>query len=624
MALLSANPKWPTLPEYFYDWALVDVETSGLRPGRDRVLSLAVVTLDGHGRRTGEFSTLLDPGCDPGPVHVHGLTRARLAGAPTFEQIAPQVGALLGGRVLVAHNAQFDYDFLAHEFARVRSWVPVSKRLCTLALNRLIAPATPNLKLGTLAAHYGVRQERAHDAQDDVRVLAGILHGSLDAAGRLGLDLPLLACPPRQDYKPFVPKAPCAYRNPGRFHAGNCLVQGMKVAVTGETLVSREELIARSVAAGLNMMTSVSGQTSLLVSNDPGGGTAKLRRAIAEGVPLVDEQTYLRLLDEVRPGQAKGAAQAGVAGRCRAAETPGDAAAVPRTPTPELPAQRTTAPVTRTGPARADRVLAGRRVLVLGGTHEEAGAARVRVVELGASAAVNLSAKVTDIVLLPGGESDRRVSRITSLGLPVHDADWLLAPTSAPAPEPGFVQQDPAAGSRDTAEVLVRGAVVDLPEAGAMWTVAATWGQLTACDVDVVAFRLDAQEQVAGDEDFVFYGAPGHPDGTVRLAMDGPTEQAISVDLERLPLEVSRVVVAAAIDGDATFSDVGAVEVVATCGIGEAPTARATLDAATTERTMILAEIYRRGEGWRLRAVGQGYDHALADLARSYGVDVAE
>lgn len=142
--------------------------------------------------------------------------------------------------------------------------------------------------------------------------------------------------------------------------------------------------------------------------------------------------------------------------------------------------------------------------------------------------------------------------------------------------------------------------------------------------MDVVAFALDAHEQVAGDEDFVFYGAPEHPDGTVRLATDGPTEQAITADLERLPLEVHRVVIAAAIDGTATFSDIGAIEITATCGIGAAPTARATLDAATTERTMILAEIYRRGDGWRLRAVGQGYDHGLADLARGYGVDVAE
>ncbi|MFB6960610.1 TerD family protein [Streptomyces sp. NPDC056309] len=619
MAVLSSSPKWPILPDYFHDWVLVDVETSGLRPGRDRVLSLAVLTLDGHGRQTGEFSTLLNPGCDPGPVHIHGLTSARLAGAPTFEEIAPQVGALLSSRVLVAHNAQFDYDFLAHEFARVRSWVPVSRRLCTLALNRLVGPPTPDLKLGTLAAHYGVRQERAHDARDDVRVLSGVLRGSLDAAEQLGLPLPLLTCPPRQDCKPYVPKTPCAYRNPGRLAAGGPLVQGMKVAITGDTQISREELVACSVAAGLNMMTSVSGQTSVVVTNDPGAASGKLRRAAAEGVPLVDEPTYLRLLENVQPGQAKGTARIGTAGQRRTAETPGNATTAQATPAPNVPAQRTTAPNTPT--AGANRSLAGRRVLVLGGTHEEAAAARARVVDLGASAAVNLSARVTDIVVLPGGKSDRRMSRIASLGLRVHDADWLLGPAPASILAPA---QSTAVNQPDTADVLVRGAVINLPDVDTAWTVAAAWGQHTTCEVDVVAFAIDAHEQVAGDEDFVFYGAPEHPDGTVRLATDGPTEQAITADLERLPLEVHRVVIAAAIDGTATFSDIGAIEITATCGIGAAPTARATLDAATTERTMILAEIYRRGDGWRLRAVGQGYDHGLADLARGYGVDVAE
>ncbi|WP_030378666.1 MULTISPECIES: TerD family protein [unclassified Streptomyces] len=616
MAVLSSVPHWPTLDDYVHDWALVDVETSGLRAGRDRVLSLAVITLDGHGRRAEEFSTLLNPGCDPGPVHIHGLTPARLAGAPTFEEVAPRVGELLDGRVLVAHNAQFDYDFLAHEFARARSWAPVGSRLCTLALNRLVGPGTPDFKLGTLAAHYGVEQRHAHDARDDVRVLAGVLRGSLGAAERLGLPLPLLACPPRQDYKPYVPKTPCAYRNPGPLTADGPLVQGMKVAVTGETEVSREELVARSVAAGLNMMTSVSRHTSVVVTNDPGAGSAKLRRAEAEGVRLVDEPTYLRLLADVRPGRAKGTAGQGGPG------APASGASAP-----SIPTQRTTAPTAPTTSAvDADRSLAGRRVLVLGGTHEEAAAARARVAGLGASAAVNLSARVTDVVVLPGGESDRRLGRIASLGLRVHDADWLRAPT--PAAVRGGSEDRP-----DTAQVLVRGAVIDLPGLpdlpdlsgrGAAWTVAATWGQHAACDVYVVAFALDAHEQVAGDEDFVFYNAPEHPDGTVRFATEGPTEQSVTVDLARLPSEVSRVAVAAAIEGTATFGDVGAVEITATCGVGEAPTARATLDAATTERTMILAELYRRGDAWRLRAVGQGYDHDLATLARAYGVDITD
>ncbi|MFJ2632207.1 TerD family protein [Streptomyces sp. NPDC087422] len=604
MAALSPSLKWPTTFDYVHNWVLVDVETSGLRPGRDRVLSLAILRLDGHGRQMGEFSTLFNPGCDPGPVHIHGLTPARLVGAPTFEEIAPQVEALLGGGVMVAHNAQFDYDFLAHEFARARSFAPVSSRLCTLALNRLIGPATPDLKLGTLAAYYGVRQERAHDARDDVRVLSGVLRGSLEAADQLGLSLPLLTCPPRQDYRPYVPKTPCAYRNPGRWTAGGPLVQGMKVAVTGDTRVAREDLIVRSVAAGLNMVTSVSGQTSVVVTNDPGAGSSKLRRAATEGVPLIDESAYLRLLENVRPGQSKGAAlpapmprgRAGMPGRATTAQNPSGAGA----------------------PSPADGVaqlLTGRRVLVLGGTHEEAAAARVRVVDFGASAAVNLSAKVTDVVVLPGGESDRRMARIALLGLRVHDADWLVAP----AP-PG-----PVVNESDAAEVLVRGAVIDLPDSdGTAWTVTAAWEQHTACAIDVVAFRLDVHERVAGDEDFIFYNAPEHPDGVVRLATHSPTEQAVTVDLERLPLEVSRVVVAAAIDGSATFSDVGAIEVTATRGIAAAPTVRATLDAATTERTMLLAEIYRRGEGWRLRAIGQGYDHGLVALARGYGVDVDE
>lgn len=141
MSLASVSLDAPNPRDYAFDWALVDVETSGLVARRDRVLSVAVVTIGSDGKQTGEFSTLLNPGCDPGPVHVHGLTAERLRGAPTFDQVAGQIHAMLQNRVLVAHNAQFDYDFLAHEFARARMFLPVSQRLCTLALSRRVDPS---------------------------------------------------------------------------------------------------------------------------------------------------------------------------------------------------------------------------------------------------------------------------------------------------------------------------------------------------------------------------------------------------------------------------------------------------------------------------------------------------
>jgi DNA polymerase III subunit epsilon len=616
-----ASPALDTsgLRDYALDWAVVDVETSGLVARRDRVLSVAVVTLGPDGEQTGEFSTLLNPGCDPGPVHVHGLTVDRLRGAPTFDQVAGQIGAMLQDRVFVAHNAQFDYDFLAHEFARAGLFLPVAQRLCTLALNRRVDPPTDDLRLGTLAAHYGVTQLKAHDALDDSRVLAGVLRGTLRDAAQLDLPLPLVACPPRQDPKfaPQPPKTPCAFRNPGRLVADGPLLQGMKIAVTGETATSRPELISRSVAAGLNVMSSVSRHTSVLVTNDDASGSAKARRAIAESIPVIDEHTFLRLLGDVRAGipheETATAAAPGpvpVPVPVPAQAAPPVLAAVPAAREPQddaVPAERAAKP------------LAGRRVLVLGGTHPEAVATRTRIVELGGSAAINLSASVTDVVLLANGAADRRMRRITSLAFPTHEATWIEAPNTE--------LHAGRTGQGQAQHVLPRGGVVDLPEGQAStvpWTVTATWAQQTDCEIDIVAFVVDEDEQVSFDEDFVFYGAPENPAGTVRILGDGPTEQTVSVGLATLPPSARRVVVAAAIDGATTFGDVGAIQITAAPGTSAAPLAQATLDAATTERTMLLAELYRRGPLWRLRTVGQGYDYGLGALARSYGVDVAD
>ncbi|MEW1867366.1 TerD family protein [Streptomyces caelestis] len=635
MSLVSPFLDVPATGDYAYDWALIDVETSGLIARRDRVLSVAVITIGPDGEQTGEFSTLLNPGCDPGPVEVHGLTVERLQGAPTFDQVAGRIGSMLQDRVLVAHNAQFDYDFLAHEFARARMWLPVSQRLCTLALNRQVDPPTDDMKLGTLAAHYGVSQQHAHDALDDTRVLAGVLRASLREAARLDLPLPLVTCPPRAEsrFTPKPPKTPCAYRNPGRLTPGGPLQQGMKVAITGETAHARAELAGRAVAAGLNMMTSVSRHTSVLVTNEPAAGSAKARRALADGVPVIDEQTFLRLLADVRPGtphEATAIVVAPVTGpeaeRVRTVEpvptapSPApapEAAALPTaSPRVSAPAPRRSTPSTGT----SDTPLAGRRVLVLGGVHADAAAARTRVVELGGSAAINLSASVTDVVLLPGGEGDRRMKRIDALELPVHDPHWLVSPTTT--------DQNAVALRSQAPHVMPRGGVIDLPMPhggpAPEWYVTAGWAPQSDCEIDVVAFLLDEEEQVTSDEDFIFYGAPESPAGTARLLTGGPAEQTITLDLASLPPATRKIVVAAAIDGAATFGTVGAIQIGAALGSSGAPLARATLDAATTERTMLLVEIYRRGPLWRLRAVGQGYDHGLDALARGYGVDVAD
>ncbi|MFD8058706.1 TerD family protein [Streptomyces cyaneofuscatus] len=143
------------------------------------------------------------------------------------------------------------------------------------------------------------------------------------------------------------------------------------------------------------------------------------------------------------------------------------------------------------------------------------------------------------------------------LGLPVHDEHWLSAPGAGPGAAPGAASPAIAPSSREREAdrppsplVLPRGGVVDLPAPqrgpAPLWHITAAWEPREAADIDVVAFVLDEDEQVAFDEDFVFYGAPENPAGTVRLLTDGPAEQAIAVDLASLPPASRRVAVAAA------------------------------------------------------------------------------
>ncbi|WP_049795746.1 DEDDh family exonuclease [Frankia sp. EAN1pec] len=291
-------------------YAVVDVETTGLSPTRDRVLSVAVVLTAADGTVEHRWSTLLDPGCDPGPVHIHGLTRQRLAGSPTFAAVADEVAGLLAGRVLVAHNAAFDWRMLAGEAMRIGTTIPVEWRLCTLTLASRLGLELPSLRLASLAAYWGVVQRRAHDAQDDAEVLAALLPRILQRAADQYLELPLTRCgvdhdgvtvrPPRFAAAGRTP--PCRYRNPGRLDPGAALVQGMRVAFSGPTRTERGELVGRAVAAGLHVTETVSRRTSLLVTNDARGVTRKVRTAALLNTPVRGEEDFLELLAAVRPG----------------------------------------------------------------------------------------------------------------------------------------------------------------------------------------------------------------------------------------------------------------------------------------------------------------------------------
>lgn len=156
-------------------FAVVDLETTGVYPSRDRIIEVAVVHLDVSGQVIGEFCTLIDPHRDVGLTHIHGITAADVMGAPTFAAAARAVWQRLSGRVLVAHNASFDVRFLDAEFDRCGARLPPPPVMCTMQLASHYLHNLParNLKACCKAAR--VDLPRHHSALDDARAAAQLL-----------------------------------------------------------------------------------------------------------------------------------------------------------------------------------------------------------------------------------------------------------------------------------------------------------------------------------------------------------------------------------------------------------------------------------------------------------------
>lgn len=149
-------------------------------------------------------------------------------------------------------------------------------------------------------------------------------------------------------------------------------------------------------------------------------------------------------------------------------------------------------------------------------------------------------------------------------------------------------------------------------------------------DVDASALLLGASGRVRSDEDFVFYNQPRHPSGLVRRLPkrsipEGLTD-TIEADLGALDASVDQVVIAASSDG-AAFEQVPDLRILlfdAAFADGD-PLAVFDVRPETGEETAIICgELYRRGEGWKFRAVGQGYPTGLIGLATAFGISVDE
>lgn len=169
-------------------YAVVDVETTGKFPeAHDRVVEVAVVQVSPGGDVENCWTTLLNPGRDLGPQHIHRIAAADVLGAPTFDQVAGHLASMLAGRAFVAHNASFDARFIRAEFEALGHEVPLVREtcICTMRWSSHFLPSTPR-SLAGCCERAGITLENAHAALVDATATAALLSHYLRCMGIRG------------------------------------------------------------------------------------------------------------------------------------------------------------------------------------------------------------------------------------------------------------------------------------------------------------------------------------------------------------------------------------------------------------------------------------------------------
>jgi DNA polymerase-3 subunit epsilon len=163
-------------------WAVVDIETTGLRPDRDELLSFGVVAIDGGRIQAGAaLYRLVRPlrMPDEQTIVIHGIRPADVAGAPAVGEVLDELIEALAGRAMVAHVASVERAFLA-PLLRDRGRRLPAVVADTAALGRLwmaengMRPSSNPLELGELARALGLPVHRPHHALGDALTTAQV------------------------------------------------------------------------------------------------------------------------------------------------------------------------------------------------------------------------------------------------------------------------------------------------------------------------------------------------------------------------------------------------------------------------------------------------------------------
>ncbi|MFA4814524.1 MAG: 3'-5' exonuclease [Candidatus Gracilibacteria bacterium] len=158
-------------------FVIVDLETTGLHAGLDSIVEVAAVKVV-DGEVVGEWDSMVNPGvflpleC----TQITGITTEMVQDSPLFADIVDDYLNFIGSdSVFVAHNVEFDREFLNKQLEKMQRPMLPNPYLCTFKLAKLVHPNLSKYGLSSLCTAFGIELPQAHRALHDARATAQLL-----------------------------------------------------------------------------------------------------------------------------------------------------------------------------------------------------------------------------------------------------------------------------------------------------------------------------------------------------------------------------------------------------------------------------------------------------------------
>ncbi len=260
--------KGKSLLSFPRDYVVIDLETTGLSPMYDEIIECSAIRVVG-GAIVDTFSALVKPTgrIEPHIVELTGITNEMVSTADGIATVLPRYLDFIGRSIVVAHNANFDVNFLYDAAERLNCTFHNSF-VDTMRLSKALCTELPNHKLATLSAFLQVENTQAHRALSDCYctntcyIKMGQMEQALSADDCSVAPTQKSGHTRQPAYKTVAPKSviPCT----------NCFDEShpfynKSIVFTGELSIERKEAMQLVVDAGAVVRSGVSSKTDYLV-----------------------------------------------------------------------------------------------------------------------------------------------------------------------------------------------------------------------------------------------------------------------------------------------------------------------------------------------------------------------